>query len=489
MLATLASPGARARMKTPESLVPALDSGIIQEVVRPLMSGKEAQVYVVVAAGTECVAKVYKEASQRTFKHRAEYTEGRRARNSRDQRAVNKRTRHGRKQDEADWRSTEVDTIYRLRDAGVRVPEPINFVDGVLVMELVKDAEGDPAPRLGDLKFRAGEAVEIYRQLLREVVCMLSAGVIHGDLSDFNVLMAADGPVLIDFPQAIDAASNQNARKLLLRDVENLHRFVGRFSSNPPTRAYAEEMWSLYELGRLEPDSELRGDYRAPEARADIGEVVALIEDADREEGKRRAARGEDPAVIAPRPLRRVVDFTKEAGPPPGAKKRPPRERTRPAASRSRTATRSDSEKAAAATGDATPKKRRSRRRRKTGTSASSDSGARATLREGRTPATTTETKTARPERRKSKTKDPKQVGSDEIARPKRRRRGARAGKRSQSGDAKPSTGTRPKQPARPATSDAESRSGGRPGAKEGGADRPRQRRRRRPRRAPSAVT
>jgi RIO kinase 1 len=319
-------------MKTPEALVPALDSGIIQEVVRPLMSGKEAQIYVVVAGGIECVAKVYKEASQRTFKHRAEYTEGRRTRNSRDQRAVSKRTRHGRKQDEAGWRSTEVDMIYRLRDAGVRVPEPINFVDGVLVMELVKDADGDPAPRLGDLRFEADEATQIYQQLVREAVRMLSAGVVHGDLSDFNVLMAEDGPVVIDFPQAVDAASNQNARKLLIRDVENLHRFVKRHAPETATRPYAEEMWSLYEAGQLEPGSELRGDYRAPESKADIAEVVTLIEDADRDEGARQEARGEEPPVATVKPRRTVVDFTIEtkrrrrrrrgtsAGREPGAK-------------------------------------------------------------------------------------------------------------------------------------------------------------------------
>jgi RIO kinase 1 len=474
-------------MKTPESLVPVLDSGIIEEVIRPLMSGKEAHVFVVMAEGTECVAKVYKEASQRTFKHRAEYTEGRRARNSRDQRAVSKRTRHGRKQDEADWRSTEVDMIYRLRDAGVRVPEPINFVDGVLVMELVKDAEGDPAPRLGDLKFTAGEAIEIYQQLLREVVCMLSAGVIHGDLSDFNVLMGANGPVLIDFPQAIDAASNQNARKLLLRDVENLHRFVGRFSPNPPTRAYAEEMWSLYELGRLESSSELKGDYRTPEIKTDIEEVVALIEDADREEGARREARGEEPAVAAPKPLRRVVDFTKDAQPRSGAKKRASREqRSRPEEPRSRTATKPGRVKTASAEGDETPRKRRNRGRRKSSTAAASDAGAKTTARDERTRATA-EKKTARPRREKSTTTDKKRAGSGEAGRPRRRRRGA-AGTRSESGDAT-STRTQTKQPTRPATSDTESRGGRRPASQEGGADRPTRRRRRRPRRTPSPVT
>ena len=274
-------------MKAPESLAALLDYGIIQEVVAPLMSGKEAQVYVVVAGGEECVAKVYKEAHQRTFKHRSSYTEGRRTRNTRDQRAISKRTQHGRQKDEDAWRSTEVDTIYRLRDAGVRVPEPINFADGVLVMEFVKDSGGRAAPRLGDLTFSAGEAREIYLALIREVVRMLSAGVIHGDLSDFNVLMSHDGPVVIDFPQSVDPAHNPNGRELLLRDVENLHRFLARFAPNEPQRPYGEEIWALFQENRLEPDSELTGGYRAPDDKADTAEVMTLIEDANREEEQR----------------------------------------------------------------------------------------------------------------------------------------------------------------------------------------------------------
>ncbi len=281
-------------MKTPESLALLVDCGVIQEVRRPLMSGKEAQVYVVLAGGKECVAKVYKEANQRTFKHRAEYTEGRRSRNTRDQRAVSKRTQHGRKRDEAAWRSTEVDMIFRLRDAGVSVPEPIIFVDGVLVMELVKDTHKNPAPRLGDLEFEASEIEAIYQQLIREVVRMLCAGVVHGDLSEFNVLMSAKGPVVIDFPQAVDPAHNRNARNLLLRDVENLHRFAERYAPKRSTLRYAEEMWSLYESNRLAPDTEMRGDYRVPESTVDTAEVLLLIDEANQEEQSRRAARGEE---------------------------------------------------------------------------------------------------------------------------------------------------------------------------------------------------
>jgi RIO kinase 1 len=275
-------------MRIPESLASLADLGIIEEVVRPLMSGKEAQVYLVVASGEQRVAKIYKEAQNRTFKHRAEYTEGRKTRNTRDQRAIGKRTAHGRAQDEAAWRSTEVDTIFHLQRAGVRVPVPYTFIDGVLIMELITDADGDPAPRLGDVALSAEAATAIYDRLLREVVRMLCAGVVHGDLSDFNVLMAADGPVLIDFPQSVDPAHNPNARKLLLRDVNNLHDFVGRFVRHQPRLPFAEEMWELYQANGLTPDTPLSGRYRASTRTADVGSVLSLIDEANRDERRRR---------------------------------------------------------------------------------------------------------------------------------------------------------------------------------------------------------
>jgi RIO kinase 1 len=321
-------------MKAPESLETLVDYGIIQEVIRPLMSGKEAQVFVVVAGGEECVAKVYKEANARTFKHRSDYTEGRRTRNTRDQRAMNKRSQHGRKKDEDAWRSTEVDMIYRLRDAGVRVPEPINFVEGVLVMELVKDAEGQAAPRLGDLTFSPREAREIYQKLIREVVRMLCAGVIHGDLSDFNVLMSADGPVVIDFPQSVDPTQNPNGEKLLLRDVENLHRFLVRFAPDEVVRPYGQEIWSLFQKNKLTPELKLTGLHRVPVGKADTREVMELIKDADRDEEKRRGLResdeDEDFETVAeayreharPTPFRKVVDFSAERKPQPASKAR-----------------------------------------------------------------------------------------------------------------------------------------------------------------------
>lgn len=279
-------------MRIPTSLVSLADQGIIEEVVRPLMSGKEAEVFLVVSGGELRVAKVYKEAQNRSFKNRAEYTEGRKVRNSRDQRAVEKRSSHGRAKDEAAWRSTEVDMIYLLRDAGVRVPTPHHFVDGVLIMELVSDSEGNPAPRLGEVRLSADEAAAIFDHLLSEVVRMLCAGVVHGDFSDFNVLLGGAGPVVIDFPQAVNASSNQNARKLLLRDVDNLHRFRARYFPNQPHRPHAEEMWELYASSMLTPETRLRGQHRASEKRADTESVIELIGDANYDERRRREALG-----------------------------------------------------------------------------------------------------------------------------------------------------------------------------------------------------
>ncbi|XYH98568.1 PA4780 family RIO1-like protein kinase [Sorangium sp. So ce1128] len=279
-------------MQIPSNLTSLVDEGLIDEVVRPLMSGKEAVVFLVRSGGELRVAKVYKEAQNRSFKNRAAYTEGRKVRNSRDQRAMDKRSRHGRAQDEAAWRSTEVDMIYRLRDAGVRVPTPYHAIDGVLVMELVADADGSPAPRLAETSLDRDQATWVYHRLIGEVVRMLCAGVVHGDLSDFNVLMSADGPVIIDFPQSVDAAKNQNAKKLLLRDVDNLHRFLTRFVPEQRRAAYGEEMWELYANSALTPETRLTGRHRVSERRVDTRAVLDLIGDANYDERKRRERQG-----------------------------------------------------------------------------------------------------------------------------------------------------------------------------------------------------
>ncbi|MDG2308517.1 MAG: hypothetical protein P8R42_28390 [Candidatus Binatia bacterium] len=282
-------------MRVPDSLAALKAEGIITEVVRPLRSGKEAQIYLVLAAGEERVAKIYKDAENRSFKHRSGYMEGRRVRNSRDRRAMGKHTKHGRAKDENAWRSAEVEAIYRLRDAGVRVPEPFHFVDGVLVMELVTDAGGHPAPSLGEVAMTAGEARTVFEQLLGEVVRMLCAGVVHGDLSDFNVLMDARGPVLIDFPQWVDASRNQNARELLIRDVDNLTRFLGRFEPTATGLPYGQELWAIYERSELQPDTVLTGVWQPPETIADTSAILREIAEVELDEQRRRIARGLPP--------------------------------------------------------------------------------------------------------------------------------------------------------------------------------------------------
>ncbi len=279
-------------MQVPKGLGPLLDAGMITEVIRPLLSGKEAQVYLVASDGELRVAKVYKHATQRTFKHRSVYTEGRKTRNSRDQRAMSKRSRHGRERDEAAWRSAEVDMIYRLRDAGVRVPTPYGFVDGVLLMELVQDADGEPAPRLCEVDMSAEEAEVVFDFLIREVVKMLCAGVVHGDLSDFNVLMGADGPVVIDFPQSMDAADNQAAKKILVRDVANLNRFLRDFGPTKRPLHHAEEMWALFASGKLRPDSPLTGKFKGSNRTVDMKALRDELEAAKQDVMQRRGKTG-----------------------------------------------------------------------------------------------------------------------------------------------------------------------------------------------------
>jgi RIO kinase 1 len=424
-------------MKTPGSLETLVDYGIIQEVVRPLMSGKEAQVYVVLAGGEERVAKVYKEAHERTFKHRTEYTEGRRTRNSRDERAMQKRTRHGRKQDEAAWRSAEIDTIYRLHAGGVRVPEPIHFIDGVLVMELVQDSEGAPAPRLGDLSFRPDEAEEIHQKLMREVVRMLCAGIVHGDLSEFNVLMGANGPVVIDFPQSVDAAKNPSARKLLLRDVENLNRFLSRFAPQQAIRPFGEEIWALYEKNRLDPETPLTGGYVAPSGPTRMDDLMALIDDASQDERMRRDARGDETPLERPQPVRRVVDFTQENAREKKAerKRRPgPRAGARPGSSPAggggprgpSTRARTANATANASSEDvATSGERRRRRRRSTGAGPDPDQSA---ARSGRPEPPTGPAASRGPRRSDRRPQESKKAGSDgPSGEPRRRRRRRRS--------------------------------------------------------------
>lgn len=283
-------------MRTPAELQPLLDDGIIDEVMRQLKSGKEASVFVVRSGDEVRCAKVYKDMAQRSFQQRAQYQEGRKVRGSRQARAMAKSTRYGRKEQEAAWKNTEVDALYQLVGAGVRVPQPYGFFNGVLVMELVTDAEGQSAPRLGEVDFTAGQALEVHQFLIRQVVRMLCSGLIHGDLSEFNVLVGADGPVIIDLPQAVNAASNNNALAMLQRDVKNLSDTLGRFAPELLATDYAREMWALFEAGELKPETPLTGVFISDDAAADVQSVVVAIDDA-REEAVRRQRGREEAAA------------------------------------------------------------------------------------------------------------------------------------------------------------------------------------------------
>ena len=275
-------------MKPPPRLQPLIDEGLIDSVVRQLMSGKEALVYVVRCGDETRCAKVYKEATQRSFRQAVDYTENRKTKNSRQARAMAKGTKFGRQAQEAAWQNAEVDALYRLAAAGVRVPEPFNFMDGVLLMELVADENGDAAPRLNDVMFTAEEARNHHQSLLVEVVRMLCAGVVHGDLSEFNILLASDGPVVIDLPQAVDAAGNNHAKRMLLRDVVNLRDFFGGFAPDLLNSDYGPEIWALYEGGSLNPDTPLTGHFKRPTGPVNLGEVMREIGDARDEEAERQ---------------------------------------------------------------------------------------------------------------------------------------------------------------------------------------------------------
>ena len=274
-------------MKAPARLQALIEEGLIDSVVRQLKSGKEADVFVVRCGDDTCAAKVYKEANKRGFRQAVDYTENRKVRNSRQARAMTKRTAYGRQQQEAAWQSAEVDALYRLAAAGVRVPRPHNFHDGVLLMELVADGHGDAAPRLNDLSFTEAEARQLHGTLIGEVVRMLCAGVIHGDLSEFNILLAADGPVIIDLPQAVDAAGNNHAPRMLLRDVDNLRNFFGQHAPALLATRFGPEIWALYAAGLLVPDMPLTGRYERKAGEVDLSGLLREIEDARLEEAAR----------------------------------------------------------------------------------------------------------------------------------------------------------------------------------------------------------
>lgn len=275
-------------MKTPKRLKPLIEDGIVDTVLSRLMSGKEADVFTVQCGREVRCAKVYKEAHKRSFKKATDYQEGRKVRNSRRARAMEKGSKFGRSQQEEVWQNTEVDALYRLSEAGVRVPQPYGMFDGVLLMELIVDADGQPAPRLNNVLLDADDACAHFNEMIRNVVRMLCAGLIHGDLSEFNVLVDADGPVIIDLPQVIDAAANNNAERMLERDINNITEYYAQYAPALLSTRYHGEIWQLFKDGKLQPDTQLTGEFTESLHDADVDGVLEEIETVRKEEMARQ---------------------------------------------------------------------------------------------------------------------------------------------------------------------------------------------------------
>ena len=276
-------------MKIPKRLKPLVEDGLIDEVIRPLMSGKEADVFIVRCGSEIRCAKIYKEADKRGFKQATQYQEGRKVRNSRRARAMEKSSRYGRREQEQAWQNTEVDALYRLSRVGVRVPKPYGCFNGVLLMELICDDQGFEAPRLNDVAMSRTQAVEDHQLMIRYVVRMLCEGLVHGDLSEFNVLVDDYGPVIIDLPQVVNAAANNHAERLFARDVNKITSYYGLFSPEILNTRYAEEIWALYEAGELHSEVELSGEHSTVEVDADVDAVLEEIKQAMFEEEQRLA--------------------------------------------------------------------------------------------------------------------------------------------------------------------------------------------------------
>jgi len=269
-------------MKIPKKFELLVHNGLVDEVVTQLMSGKEAEVYVVRSMGELRCAKVYKDADHRSFSSQSRYQEGRKVKNSRQARAIGKNSKYGRKEQEGAWQNAEVDALHRLAAVGVRVPRVFNYAEGILLMELVVDADGNSAPRLNDLKLSGEQAREYHRLLIAQIVLMLCAGLVHGDLSEYNVLVGSDGPVIIDLPQAIDAAGNNNAPAMLLRDVANMTAYFGRFAPELLATDYGREIWKLYATGKLSPETVLTGRFEQSSLPADVHGVMREVDSARR---------------------------------------------------------------------------------------------------------------------------------------------------------------------------------------------------------------
>jgi RIO kinase 1 len=178
-----------------------------------------------------------------------------------------------------------------LEAAGVRVPKPHLYIEGVLLMELVTDEDGNAAPRLNDLVLSGEDALAYHDLLIKEVVKMLCGGLVHGDLSEFNILVDAHGPVIIDLPQAVDAAANNNARRMFERDVANLAAYFGQFAPELLATSYGHEIWYIYESGALTPEIKLTGHFKGSNKAADLDSILREIEDAREESIRRKQAR------------------------------------------------------------------------------------------------------------------------------------------------------------------------------------------------------
>ncbi|NDW14201.1 serine protein kinase RIO [Alteromonas genovensis] len=276
-------------MKIPKRLQPLVDDGLIDAVVSRLMSGKEADVFIVRCGDHIRCAKVYKDAVKRSFKNAAQYQEGRKVRGGRQARAMGKRSSYGRQLEEEIWQTAEVDALSRLNEAGVRVPDTYCCIDGVLLMELVSDESGDVAPQLGHVSMSEDEALKQHKEMMHNIMLMLCAGIIHGDLSEFNVLVDDKGPVIIDLPQAVNASANNSAEAMFARDVNNMRRYYGEFAPQLLQTNYAKEMWALFEEGNLTPNSTLTGEFEDDDEDADVGAILEEIQAAEDEEKERLA--------------------------------------------------------------------------------------------------------------------------------------------------------------------------------------------------------
>ena len=274
-------------MKIPNRLMPLVYMNLIDEVVGQLQSGKEAEVYIVVAKGRQLCAKIYKEANNRTFRQKTQYTEGRKVRGSRRARAMDSNSKYGRKERESDWQTTEVDALTLLGAAGVRVPQTFEYYEGVLLLEMITDKDGDPAPRFSDVELTKEQALALYQDLIRQIVLMLCAGIIHGDLSEFNILLAKDGLVIIDLPQAVQATAN-NAFGIFERDFVQLTAYFGRFAPEILATNYAKEIWHYYQNGKLLPDTKLTGQFIQKSKKAELNSVLTEIEAAREDDMKKR---------------------------------------------------------------------------------------------------------------------------------------------------------------------------------------------------------